>query len=44
MVTLSVLKDKEITARLFSQKGIEQNENSLCLVAFDGKNDLGFSL
>ncbi|MEE0898582.1 MAG: hypothetical protein U0L88_13275 [Acutalibacteraceae bacterium] len=44
MVTLSVLKDKEKTARLFSEKGIEQNENSLCLVAFDGKNDLGFSL
>lgn len=44
MVTLSVLKDKEKTARLFSEKGIEQNENSLCLVAFDGKNDLGISL
>ena len=44
MVTLSVLNDKEKTARLFSEKGIEQNENSLCLVAFDGKNDLGFSL
>ena len=44
MVTLSVLKDKEKTARLFSEKGIEQNENCLCLVAFDGKNDLGFSL
>lgn len=44
MVTLSVLKDKEKTARLFSGKGIDQNENSLCLVAFDGKKDLGFSL
>ena len=44
MVTLSVLKDKEKTAMLFSEKGIEQNENSLCLVAFDGKNDLGISL
>ena len=44
MVTLSVLKDKEKTARLFSEKGIEQNENSLCLVAFDGNNDLGISL
>ena len=44
MVTLSVLKDKEKTARLFKENNIEQNENSLCLVAFDGKNDLGFSL
>ena len=44
MVTLTVLKDKEKTARLFKENNIEQNENSLCLVAFDGKNDLGFSL
>ncbi len=44
MLTLSILKDKEKTADLFKQSGIEQNENSLCLLATDGKRDFGFSL
>ncbi len=44
MLTLSVLKDNEKTARLFKQSGLEQNENSLCLLATDGKKDFGFSL
>ena len=44
MLTLSVLKDKEKSKRLFIQSGIEQNENSLCLLATDGKKDFGFSL
>ena len=44
MVTLNVLNDTEKTARLFKENGIEQNQNSLCLVANDGKTDLGFSL
>ncbi len=44
MLTLSVLKDKEKAAELFKKNGIEQNENSLCLLATDGKEDFGFSL
>ncbi len=44
MVTLSVLKDKEKTARLFTDNGIEQKESSFCLIANDGKKDIGFSL
>lgn len=44
MLTLSVLKDEQKTARLFKESGIERNENSLCLLATDGKNDFGFSL
>ncbi|MBQ6847724.1 MAG: hypothetical protein IJO62_02265 [Clostridia bacterium] len=44
MLTLSVLKDADKTARLFKESNIEQNENSLCLLATDGESDLGFSL
>ncbi len=44
MLTLSVLKDKEKTKALFEKSGIEQNENSACLLATDGKKDFGFSL
>ncbi len=44
MLTLSVLKDKQKVDRLFNESKIEQNENSLCLLANDGVNDYGFSL
>ena len=44
MLTLSVLKDKEKTKELFEKNGIEQNENSLCLIASDKEKDYGFSL
>ncbi len=44
MITLSVLKDKEKADKLFLQSGIDQNENSLCLLVTDGKTDYGFSL
>lgn len=44
MITLSILDEKEKTARLFKDNNIEQNENSLCLIAKDGEKDLGFSL
>lgn len=43
MITLSVCQDKEKTASLFKQSGLEQNENSLCLTATDN-NDLGYCL
>lgn len=44
MLTLSVSKDKEKIKALFEKCGIEQNENSLCLVASDKEKDYGFSL
>lgn len=44
MITLSIPDEKEKIARLFKDNNIEQNENSLCLIANDGEKDLGFSL
>lgn len=44
MLTLSVLKDAQRVRELFENCGIEQNENSACLLATDGKKDFGFSL
>lgn len=44
MLTLSVLKNEEKIAQLFSQSGLERNESSLCLLATDGKQDFGFSI
>ena len=44
MITLSVCQDKLKTERLFKENDLEQNENSLCLVASDKNNDLGFCL
>ena len=44
MITLSVLEDRCKTARLYKESGLEQNENSLCLIASDKNNDLGFCL
>jgi hypothetical protein len=44
MLTLSVLKDAQRVKELFEKCGIEQNENSACLLATDGKKDFGFSL
>ena len=44
MITLSVCQDKLKTERLFKENGLERNENSLCLVASDKNNDLGFCL
>ncbi len=44
MITLSVCNDELKTARLFKENDLEQNENSLCLIASDKSNDLGFCL
>ena len=44
MITLSIPDEKEKIARLFKDNNIEQNENSLCLLATDGKTDFGYSL
>ncbi len=44
MITLSLLNDKTETERLFKEKNIDYNENSLCLTAVDKANVLGFSL
>lgn len=44
MITLSVCKDDKKTERLFKENSLEQNENSLCLMASDKNNDLGFCL
>lgn len=44
MLTLSVLKDMGKVEKLFRDSGLTQNENSLCLLATDGKTDFGYSL
>ncbi len=44
MLTISVCNDSAKVARFFEENQIKQNENSLCLVANDGKCDIGFSL
>ncbi len=44
MITLSVEKDKKITAEFFANANILYNENSNCVLAKSGEEILGYSL
>ncbi len=44
MITLRVTESKQEAAELFEKSGLEQNENSLCLIARQGESIEGFCL